>query len=195
MCWYISQWPLSALRYASPISKQRSHPSTASESTDLHQQSRIHHVPERGLSRRDIPNTYTYYYTTPMLFFLSFSGDDDALLIFLFSLVLFSPSIELEKKILESRTAVEAAESNLYKLRQETVYYYYTAPEGTLLKRVDGDIYIYILCVCSESALFCLCPVSLSILNHCWDPGGLHLRDRCWTVYCTTPLYLYTAGL
>lgn len=69
-----------------------------------------------------------------MLFFLSFSGDDDALLIFLFSLLLFSPSIELEKKILESWTAVEAAESNLYKLRQETVYYYYTAPEGTLLK-------------------------------------------------------------
>lgn len=194
MCWYISQWPLSALRYASPISKQRSHPSTASESTDLHQQSRIHHVPERGLSRRDIPNTYTYYYTTPMLFFLSFSGDDDALLIFLFSLVLFSPSIELEKRY--SRAGQQSRRpSQIYTSCAKKQSTTTTQHQKALYLRESMEIYIYILCVCSESALFCLCPVSLSILNHCWDPGGLHLRDRCWTVYCTTPLYLYTAGL
>jgi len=60
------------------------------------------------------------------------------------------------------------------KYKPRTVY----TPEGTLLKRVDGDIYTYYVSV--RRVLFFVSVQSR--LNH-WDRGTI--CDRCWTVYCT----------
>lgn len=46
--------------------------------------------------------------------------------------------------------------------------------------RWRSSIYIYILCVCSVSALFCLCPISIEAIG---DRGTCWICDSCWTVY------------
>lgn len=107
-----------------------------------------------------LTHTHIILYTHVIFsFFLSFSGDDDALLIFLFSLVLFSPSIELEKRY--SRAGQQSTRpSQIYTScakKQSTT----TQHQKALYLRESMEIYIHIMCLFRECSFLSLSSLSL----------------------------------
>lgn len=125
-----------------------------------------------------------------MLFFLSlsFSGDDDALLIFLFSLVLFSPSIELEKRY--SRAGQQSTRpSQIYTSCAKKQSTTTTQHQKALYLRESMEIYIHIMCLFRECSF-----LSLSSLSLYWTTAGI-LGDCIWATdawqYIAQRHYIY----